>query len=216
MANPEDFKDLGTSTISDALDRLGIPGQALGLQPLNRNFRLSGRAFTIYMRPCDTVKGSVGDYIDDVNPGDIVVLDNSGRMDATVWGDILTTQAKRRGIGGTVIHGVCRDYDRSIELNYPVFSRGVTMRTGKDRVQADGYNVPISLGEVRVNPGDILVGDGDGVLVVPKEREDEVLNIALEVAEAEVHIRTAIESGLRLDEARKQFRYHQLQTKKDS
>ena len=90
------------------------------------------------------------------------------------------------------------------------------MRTGKDRVQADGYNVPISLGEVRVNPGDILVGDGDGVLVVPREREDEVLNIALEVAEAEVHIRTAIESGLRLDEARKQFRYHQLQTKKDS
>ena len=90
------------------------------------------------------------------------------------------------------------------------------MRTGKDRVQADGYNVPISLGEVRVNPGDIIVGDGDGVLVVPKEREDEVLKLTLEVAEAEVHIRAAIEGGLRLDEARKQFRYHQLQTRDDA
>src|SRR5207245_7999461 len=110
------------------------------------------------------VKGSVGDYIDDVPPGDVVVLDNGGRLDATVWGDILTIMAHRRNLGGTVIHGVCRDVDRSLELNYPIFSRGNYMRTGKDRVQADGYNVPVSLGEVRVVPGQLLLGDADGIV----------------------------------------------------
>jgi 4-hydroxy-4-methyl-2-oxoglutarate aldolase len=121
--------------------------------------------------------------------------------------------AHRRGIGGTVIHGVCRDAARSLELGYPIFSRGVYMRTGKDRVQADGYNLPISLGEVRVVPGDVLVGDADGVLVVPQGREGEVLDIAKQVTEAEDLIRQEIEQGSRLDEARVRHRYFQLQSR---
>jgi regulator of RNase E activity RraA len=155
----------------------------------------------------------VGDYIDDVPPGSVVVLDNAGRLDATVWGDILTTMAHRRGLGGTVIHGVCRDAARSLELGYPIYSRGVYMRTGKERVQADGYDVPVSLGEVRVEPGDVLVGDADGVLVVPRGREEEVLGIAREITEAEDRIRQEIDQGSRLDEARKRHRYFQLQSR---
>ncbi len=170
-----------------------------------------GRAYTIRTIPVATVKGSVGDYIDDVPPGDVVVLDNGGRLDATVWGDILTTMAHNRGIAGTVIHGICRDILRSLELGYPIFSRGHYMRTGKDRVQADAYNVPVSLGEVRVHPGDLLVGDADGMLVIPQDREEEVLTIAKEVEEAEERIREAIAGGMRLDEARVKFRYFQLQ-----
>jgi len=207
------FSTFGTSTISDALDRLGINGQALGILPLDRSFRLAGRAFTVKMVPCGTVKGSVGDYIDDVTPGSIVVIDNDGRLDATVWGDILTTMAHRRALGGTVINGVCRDTARSLELSYPVFTRGVYMRTGKDRVQADAYDVPVGLGEVRVAPGDLLVGDADGVIVVPKEREAEVLQTAQEIAAAEDRIRADILAGARLDDARKKHRYFQLQTR---
>ena len=199
--------------MSDALDKLGIVGQCLGIKPLDPKFRIVGRAFTVRTIPVATVKGSVGDYIDDVPPGEVVVLDNGGRLDATVWGDILTTMAHRRGIGGTVIHGICRDLLRSLELGYPIFSRGNYMRTGKDRVQADAYNVPVSLGEVRVQPGDLLLGDADGVLVVPRDREDEVLAATKEIEEAEDRIREAIAGGMRLDEARAKHRYFQLQSR---
>ena len=209
----EEFKQHSTTTLSDAMDRLGIAGQAFGIAPLDRGFRLAGRAFTVRTVPVAAAKGTVGDYIDDVPAGSVVVLDNGGRLDATVWGDILTIMAHRLGLGGTVIHGVCRDSARSLELGYPIFSRGAYMRTGKDRVQADGYQVPVSLGEVRVEPGDMLVGDGDGVVVIPRNREAEVLAASREITEAEERIREEIGRGSRLDEARKKHRYFQLQTR---
>jgi regulator of RNase E activity RraA len=214
-ANLEAFRRLGTTTVSDALDRLGIVGQCFGIMPLDRSFRLCGRAYTIRTIPVPAgSKGnSVGEYIDDVPPGEIVVLDNGGKLDGTVWGDILTIMAHRRGVGGTVIHGVCRDASRSLELNYPIFSRGNYMRTGKDRVMADGYNVPVSLGEVRVAPGQLLLGDADGIVTVPADQEDAVPAAAREIDEAEERIRRAIEAGSRLDEARKKYRYFQLQSR---
>src|SRR6478672_6836722 len=213
-ANIQEFKKLGTSTVSDAMDRLGIIGQPLGIMPLDRDFRICGRAFTVRTVPVDVVRGSVGDYIDDVSEGEVVVLDNAGMLDRTVWGDILTIMAHRRKLGGTVIHGVCRDVDRSLELNYPIFSRGNWMRTGKDRVQAEGYNVPCSLGEIRVNPGDLLLGDGDGIVVVAQQHEEAILKAAKEIDAAEEKIRDAIGRGLSLLEARNQMGYHQLQSRR--
>ncbi len=211
----EAFSKLGTTPVSDALDRLGLPGQVFGIRPIDRNFRLCGRAFTVRTEPVAAgVKGaSVGDYIDDIPEGGIVVLDNGGLLDATIWGDILTIMAHRNKLGGTVIHGVCRDSNRSLELNYPIFSRGTYMRTSKDRVQAEEYNGPVSLGEVRVDPGDILLGDGDGVVVIAKAHEEAVLKAAQEIDEAEERIRSEILKGGRLDEARKKFRYFSLQSK---
>jgi regulator of RNase E activity RraA len=211
-ARVEEFKQHATTTLSDAMDRLGVPGQVLGLAPLDRSFRMVGRAFTVRTIPVAVVSGTVGDYIDDVPEGSVVVLDNGGRLDGTVWGDILTIMAHRRGLAGTAIHGVCRDAARSLELGYPIFCRGVTMRTGRGRVQADGYQVPVSLGDVRVEPGDLLVGDGDGVVVVPREREDEILAVSREIAASEDRIREEIERGSRLDEARKRHRYFTAQT----
>jgi 4-hydroxy-4-methyl-2-oxoglutarate aldolase len=209
----EDFKKLSVAGVSDALDRVGIAGQCLGIHSLAVGNRVAGRAFTLKYIPCGIVKGTVGDYIDDVPPGDVVVLDNAGRLDCTVWGDILTAVAHHRGVAGTVIHGVCRDVARSFELRYPIFSRAKYMRTGKDRVQVDGMNVPVSLGEVQVKPGDIVLGSDDGVLVVPKEREEEVLATAQAIADAEERILTAALKGMRLDEARKIHKYHELQRK---
>jgi 4-hydroxy-4-methyl-2-oxoglutarate aldolase len=207
----EECKRHATTTLSDAMDRLGIPGQALGIAPLDRGFRMVGRAFTVRTIPVATVSGTVGDYIDEVPEGGVVVLDNGGRLDATVWGDILTIMAHRMGLAGTVIHGVCRDASRSLELGYPIFSRGVCMRTGRGRVQSDGYQVPVSLGDVRVEPGDMLVGDADGVVVVPQGRLDDVLAASRDITDAEERIRQEIEAGSRLDEARKRHRYFQLQ-----
>lgn len=207
----EGFKKLTAAAVSDALDRLGLHGACLGIAPLATGYRMVGRAFTLKYIPVGVVKGTVGDYIDDVPPGGVVVLDNAGRLDCTVWGDILTSVAHKRGIAGTVIHGVCRDIARSFELRYPIFSRGKFMRTGKDRVQVEGMNVPVSLGDVQVRPGDIVIGSDDGIVIVPKDREEEVLSVAQSVSQAEDQILSEALKGNRLDEVRKKYKYHELQ-----
>lgn len=206
------YRDVDTSHISDALDRVQIAGQCLGLRPLDRSFRLVGRAFTVRYVPVGTDIGSVGDYIDDLGPDQVVVLDNGGRVDVTVWGDLLTAAASRLGLAGTVIDGVCRDSDRSLQLQYPIFSRGSWMRTGKDRVRVDGYQLPVSIGGVRVEPGDLLVGDGDGVVSVPWARAQEVLDVARSIRTTEDRIRDAVQSGARLVDARAEHGYHRLQS----
>lgn len=208
------LKAIGVTTLSDALDRLAIDGQCLGVMPFDRGMCFAGQAFTIRMVPVGQTGGSVGDYIDEVQSGQVVVLDNNGRLDATVWGDILTLVAHGKGIAATVIDGVCRDIGRSIELGYPIFARANTMRTGKDRVTADAYDVPVQVSGVRVEAGDWLVGDADGVIAIPVARTEEVLAVAREIAEAETRIRDAVLAGSRLDEARKAARYHTLQTRR--
>jgi 4-hydroxy-4-methyl-2-oxoglutarate aldolase len=112
-----------------------------------------------------------------------------------------------------VIDGVNRDKALCLKLNYPVFSRESWMRTGKDRVQVESVNTPVTIGGARVAPGDLLKGDADGVVVIPKTHEDAVLAAAEDIHDAEERIRDAVRGGMRLDEARKQNRYHQLQTR---
>ncbi|WP_043462156.1 RraA family protein [Azohydromonas australica] len=204
---------LDTATLSDALDKLGLNGQCYRIKPRDNGFRMAGRAWTLLYGPAGNPAGTVGDYIDDVPPGSVVVLDNGGRDNATVWGDILTEIAHRRGIAGTVIDGVCRDVAMCLKLGYPVFARDHWMRTGKDRVQVEATGVPVNIGDVRVAPGDLLRGDADGVVVIPRDFEDRVLDTAEGIEQAEEAIREAVRGGMRLDEARRQFKYHQLQTK---
>ena len=211
--NVERASRLDTATISDALDRLGIAGQCHRIQPRSRDFRLTGRAWTLLYGPAGTPAGTVGDYIDDIAPGSVIVLDNRGREDATVWGDILTEIAHRKKIAGTVIDGINRDVALCLELGYPIYSRASWMRTGKDRVQVEATQVPVNIGGVRVAPGDLLRGDADGVLVIPKEHEDAVLQAAEEIHEAEERIRKSVREGASLREARERHRYHSLQTR---
>jgi 4-hydroxy-4-methyl-2-oxoglutarate aldolase len=118
--------------------------------------------------------------------------------------------ASYRGLAGTVIDGLYRDSALSRELSYPVFARGCYMCTGKDRVQMVGLQVRVALGQVRVGSGDI--GDGDAVVVVSRERESEVLETVRFIEEATERIREQIARGVRLDEARQQLGYHNLQT----
>jgi 4-hydroxy-4-methyl-2-oxoglutarate aldolase len=211
--NVERAARLDTASLSDALDRFGIVGQCYQIKPRDPKFRMSGRAYTLLCGPASVPPGTVGDYIDDVPRGSVVVIDNGGRLNATIWGDILTETAHKSGIAGTVIDGLCRDVALCLKLDYPVFSRDHWMRTGKDRVQVEASNVPVTIGEARVQPGDILRGDADGVVVIPKEHEDKVLAAAEEIEKAENAIREAVRGGMRLDEARKQFKYHTLQTR---
>jgi 4-hydroxy-4-methyl-2-oxoglutarate aldolase len=205
-----------SATVSDALDRLGRPGSMLGLAPLFDGAKLCGPAFTVRYVTAGSPPGTVGDYLDDVPPGSVVVLDNGGRVDCTVWGDILTAMASDRGVGGTVIDGVCRDVHRALSTGYPIYSRGRFMRTGKDRVEVSDVNRPVTVGGVHVRPGDLLLGDADGVLAVPAELAGQVLEICTVVEERESAILADVLAGSSLADARARHGYHLLQRKEAS
>ncbi|EYS93947.1 diguanylate cyclase [Cupriavidus sp. SK-4] len=208
------FEGLDTPGVSDAMDKLGLPGQCLGIAPLD-NYRQTvvGPAYTVRYVPASTPPGTVGDFIDDVAAGDVVVIDNDSRTDCTVWGDIMTQYAGARGIAGTVIDGVCRDVSRALGDGYPLFTRGRFMRTGKDRVQVEAVNTPVSIGTARVCPRDIVVADANGVVVVPRERAREVAELARTIEAVESRIREHIAGGKTLGQAREALGYHTLQRK---
>ncbi|KAL4878739.1 RraA-like protein [Aspergillus karnatakaensis] len=219
-AAPEDqelsalFANSDTPAVSDALDKLGIQGQAFNIMPLTNYSKVTvGPAFTVRYVPASNPPGSVGDFIDDVAVGDVVVIDNNGCTDCTVWGDIMTQYAGLRGIAGTVIDGVCRDVNRAINDGYPIFTAGRWMRTGKDRVQVGCVNEAVGIGKVRVQPRDIVVADANGVVVVPRDRAREVAELAAKIEKSEEGIRELISGGASIAEAREKLGYHTLQRK---
>lgn len=206
------FHGLDTPGVSDALDKLGLPGQCMHVMPLD-NYRsvVVGPAFTVRYASASTPPGTVGDFLDDVAEGDVVVIDNDGRTDCSVWGDIMTQYAGARKIAGTVIDGVCRDVSKALGDGYPLFTRGRFMRTGKDRVQVEAVNVPVSIGTARVVARDIVVADANGVVVVPRSRARDVAEVARRIERAETNIRDHLAQGKSLSEARTALGYHTLQ-----
>jgi len=122
----------------------------------------------------------------------------------------MTRLAKRKGVAGTVIDGVCRDVDLIRELNYPMFTRGAFMVTGKGRVQLVALQEPVTAGDILVHSGDLVVADDSGVLVVPQKRQDEVLLKAQDIAGREERIAKMLDEGLSLKEARIREGYHQI------
>lgn len=208
------FEGLDTPGVSDALDKLGLPGQCLGVAPLDNYSKvIVGPAFTVQYVTASVPPGTVGDFIEDVAPGDVVVIDNGGRTDCTVWGDIMTQYAGTRQIAATVIDGVCRDVNKALGDGYPIFSKGRFMRTGKDRVQVQSVNQPVSIGTVRVCARDIVVADANGVVIVPRAYAAEVAACARQIESVEAEIRALISQGKTLKEARAALGYHNLQRK---
>jgi 4-hydroxy-4-methyl-2-oxoglutarate aldolase len=208
---PHPLAGFSTATVSDALDRLGRPGSLLGIAPLFDGARLCGPAYTVRYVTAGSPPGTVGDYLDDVPAGGVVVLDNGGRTDCTVWGDILTAMAAQRGVAGTVIDGVCRDVQRALGAGYPIYSRGRFMRTGKDRVEVSDVGRPVTVGGVQVRPGDLLLGDADGVIAVPPEITDEVAEICAVISAREEAILADVLAGGSIAQARRSHGYHLLQ-----
>ncbi|MEV7680118.1 RraA family protein [Streptomyces sp. NPDC088341] len=200
-----------TATIADALDRVGREGCLLGIGPLFDGARIFGRAYTVSYTTAGRPAGTVGDYLDDMRPGDVAVLDNGGRTDCTVWGDILTAMADDRGIAGTVIDGVCRDVRRALDVGYPLFTRGRYMRTGKDRVEVRDVQCPVSVGGVRIAARQLVIADADGAVTVPPDVEDDVADICHTIHERESRIVDDILAGRSLAEARAAHGYHLLQ-----
>lgn len=179
----EGFRKVETSTISDVLDTLNIQGVASGIRPISNQAKIVGPAVTVKQIACTVDTYTVADFcvadiLDFAEQGDVLVFDYAGQEIST-WGGLASTAAKMKGIAGTVIDGACRDVSQSIEVEYPVFSRHITPRSGKTRLKMLELNCPVQCGGVRVNPGDIIVADQTGVVVVPAQRAQEVLDKAL-------------------------------------
>ena len=209
----KELKTMDTASVSDAMDKLGIPAGLLGIQAVIPGQKICGEAFTVHYVPCGMEKGTVGDFIDDVKPGQVVVIDNGGRTYCTVWGDIMTFTAKTKGIEGTLIDGVCRDVDGIRRIGYPVYSKGKYMVTGKERVQVDAVNVPVAISGVQVRPDDIILADESGAVCIPKEKAEEILALAKHIEEVEQQIIAEVKNGSTLKDARKKLGYHRLQSK---
>lgn len=210
MNNLDLLQTFNSSELSDALDSLKIEGALLGIMPLAPGHKLIGPAYTVkYTLYETTVNGfkNAGNYIDHVPKDAVIMIDNEGREDCTTWGGILTQVALYKGIKGTVIHGACRDVQVIRDLNYPVFTRAITMRSGKNRVCKMSEQIEINMGGVVVRPGDIIFADDCGVLVIPEEHVQEIIEKAGNIQLTEDSIVQAVQQGMSLEEARNVHRY---------
>lgn len=206
----EALNELSVSSVSDALDMWGIDGGLEGLQGKLKNVKMIGPAFTVQFQPVsENEPAEAANYIEQVPEGHVIVLSNRGRTDCTVWGDLLTTTAVQQHISGTVIDGCYRDADRIEALQFPVYAKGVYMKSGKNRVKMTGVQVALTIGNTVVRPGDIVFGDDSGVLVIPRDHLTEIGRIAREVEAAEKKIEADVRNGLPLNIARKRHRYDQ-------
>lgn len=186
---------LPTGNIADnnnAAFRQGV--MDTGIKPLDRKMKMIGRAFTARCAPGDNL--GLHQALNTAQPGDVLVIDVHGYSQAGHFGDMMATACKVRGLAGVVIDGSCRDASDICALGFPVFSRGVNP-SGTTKAAAAVLNVPVSCGGIIVNPGDLVFGDGDGVVVIPQEDEDNVLRAAEAKYEHEKDIIKELQAGKR-------------------
>lgn len=186
----QQLRDLGTATVYEAQGAKGALDH--GMKPIDPTVRLAGPALTVDARPSDNL---ILHYaVLQAKPGDVLVVDAKGFMEAGPWGDVLTLQAMKLGIAGLVISGCVRDANLIIELGFPVFCRGLSIKgTGKN--QPGKVNVPVCIGDVCIHPGDIIVGDRDGLVVVAQDEVAHAIASSLAREEKEATQRQAIEDG---------------------
>lgn len=202
--------ELYTPVVGDILDTLGYVHQFLppAIVPMREEMKLVGRAMPVLMidvyGPQKQPFGKLTEALDQLQPSEIYLC-SGGEMRCAYWGEILTATAKARGAVGAVINGYHRDTPKVLEQNWPVFSRGRFAQDSGVRTQVADYRCPIEIAGVNVRPGDLVFADLDGVLIIPKEVEAEVIEKALEKARGEKVVRKAIEGGMSSTEAFTKF-----------
>ena len=201
---------LYTPVIGDILDTLGLWHQFLPqpIQPLDTGMRLVGRAMPVQIVDAWGVQsspfGRMTDALDSLEPGEIYVV-TGGSLNCAAWGEIMTATAKTRGAAGAIVDGFHRDTPRVLEQDWPVFSRGRFAQDAGVRSKVAEFRCPVEIGGVLISPGDLIIADLDGVVVVPRRVEDEVIEKALEKASGEKVVRKAIEAGMSSTEAFRKY-----------
>jgi regulator of RNase E activity RraA len=192
---------LFSSVIGDVLDSLGHFHQILPayLRPMKPEMKLVGRAMPVQLADVFGVQaepfGKLTLALDQLEHGEVYVA-TGGVAPCSAWGEILTTTAKARGAVGAVVDSYHRDTPKILELDWPVFSRGPYAQDAAVRSIVEAYRVPVEIGGVLVRPGDLIMGDVDGVVVIPREIEGEVVGAALEKVFAENLVLDAIRGGM--------------------
>ncbi|MDH3062602.1 4-carboxy-4-hydroxy-2-oxoadipate aldolase/oxaloacetate decarboxylase [Achromobacter insolitus] len=185
------LRQLGAATIYEAQGAKGALDH--GIKPIDPTVRLAGPALTVDCRPADNLMLHYA--VQKARPGDVLVVDAKAFMEAGPWGDVLTLQAMQVGIAGLVINGCVRDANLIIKLGFPVFCRGLSIK-GTGKFQPGRINVPITIGDTLIHPGDYIVGDRDGVAVIPAGELEQTLSRSLAREEKEAGQRKAIEQGV--------------------
>lgn len=208
------FEKLSSTNVSDALDALGLKGSTCGIRPMLEKWRkIVGPAVTMRMTAAGETpqKTHLGmNAIAAAEAGDVIVIDNGGRMDSSCWGGILANAAKTKGVSGTVIDGCCRDLDDCIDADYTVFARGTVVCTARGRVIEESTNQLIQFGGVQVRPGDIVIGDSSGVVIVPREHIDAVLLKAEQLWQKEEDMVAEIKAGADILEVDAKYNYNKM------
>ena len=185
-----ELRSLGAATVYEAQGAKGAIDS--GIKPIDKASRLVGPALTVDTRPADNLMLHYA--LLKARPGDVLVVDAKGFVEAGPWGDVLTAAAMKRGIAGLVIHGAVRDANAIESMGFPVFCRGLSIK-GTGKVHPGKVNVPVCIGDVVIRPGDIIVGDRDGVVVVSADEVSTVLESARAREAKEEAFRLAIEQG---------------------
>jgi len=208
-----DALKFSTTNISDALDALGLPGGISGILPAFSCPKIFGPAVTVKMTAAGQTpsKSHLGvNAIVSSKRGDIIIIDNGGREDVSCWGEILTHAAKNKGISGVVIDGAFRDIDDIKLVGFPVYARGVVPVTARKRIMEMETNKMIQCGGVQVRPGDYVMADGSGVIVIPIEKINNVLKKAEELFNKEQAMIKEIKEGVPIDKVDKKYSYERM------
>ena len=194
---------LDTNTVSDALDFLGLPGSTYGLRPLWNCPRIVGRASTIQLGPRVDVRPTahlISPVIAAVTTDDRVLVIAGGADGISCWGDILANAATAKHVRGSVIDGLSRDIEGSESIGYPVYGRGVTMISARNRVIQIDSGEPVRIAGVTVHEDDYVIADRCGTVFVPAARIEEVLNLGERIARRQDGMVAAVRAGLSVAE----------------
>jgi regulator of RNase E activity RraA len=207
---------LDTCAVSDALDRLALKGATIGIRPIWPCPRIAGRAVTVKIKPAGLQKSKYHlgtPAIEAANAGDIIVVDSGGRPDVSAWGGLLSLASKVKGLSGVVIDGACRDVDESRDVGFPVYARAVVPVTARGRVMQDSFNEEIQCGGAQVHPGDLVIADGSGVVVIPQQKAEEVITEAEAIAGQEARMAAEIRKGRPVVEVMESLGYESMLNK---
>lgn len=200
---------LNTPTLANALEEFGIDGVIEGLQPAGPGMRCVGRAVTVLEMtgprgafPSSDFK--VGEIIDAAGAGDVVVVANNGAPVST-WGGTATYAAHLKGVAGLVVDGAIRDREEICEVDFPAFARHMVPTTGRTRIRVEAIGVTVTCAGIRVDPGDVIVADGTGVVCIPAAKAAEVAELAGRYAADDEEARRQLERGLTFREAMQKF-----------
>ena len=190
LALAQRFLSLPVANVSDCMSRMFAAGP--DLRPMHSGKPMAGPAFTVKVRPGDNLM--IHKALELASPGDVIVVDGGGDLTNALFGEIMTRMARVRGLAGIVIWGSIRDAQALREGDFPVFAAGVTHR-GPYKDGPGEINTTIAIGGMVIEPGDLIIGDGDGVLCVPFDHAEALCAAAVAKGEAEVRMFADIESG---------------------